>query len=88
MKSPSNYALDCDGMIHVVLIIIIFLFGAQRQSSFSKVFHHLGVYFLRFVGLLYGESGVKAYPEDHVCVQNSLLRELSSWDLKRVSRHG
>ena len=30
--------------------------------------HHLGVYFLRFVGLLYGESGVKAYPEDHVCV--------------------
>ena len=67
-------------MIPIVLIIhffssfssfiyfILFLFGAQRRSSFSKVFHHLGVYFLRFIGLLYGESEVKAYPEDHVCV--------------------
>ena len=84
MKSPLDCARDSDWMIRIVLIIIIiivfiillflflflflFLIGAQRRSSFSKVSHHLGVYFLRFIGLLYGESGVKAYPEDHVCV--------------------
>ena len=50
------------------LFLFIFLFRAQRRSSFSKVSHHLGVYFLKFVGLLYGESGVKAYPEDHMRV--------------------
>ena len=73
-------------MIHIVIIIIIiimfffFFFGAQRRSSFSKVPHQLGLYFLRFVKLFHGESGVKTYPEDHVCVcvQDSLLRELSS----------
>ena len=71
MKSPSDCAQDSDRMIHIVfiiIIIIIVLFRAQRRSAFSKVSHHLGVSFLRFVELLHGESGVKAYPEDHVCV--------------------
>ena len=77
MKSPSDCAWDSDWMIHIVIIFIIItiiiifflhFFWAQRRSSFSKVSHHLGVYFLRFVGLLYDGSVVKAYPEDHVCV--------------------
>ena len=67
-------------IISIYIYIYIYLFRAQRRSSFSKVSHHLGVYFLRFVELLHGESVVKAYPKDHVCVcvHNSLLRELSS----------
>ena len=40
--------------------------------------------FLRFIELLHGESGVKEYPGDHmcVCVRDSLLQELISRYLK------
>ena len=61
-------------MIHIVVNIYIYIYiyiycmGLKGSPFFSKVSHHLGVYFLRFVGLLYGEFEVKAYPEDHVCV--------------------
>ena len=80
MKSPSDCARDSDWMIHIVIIVIViiiiiilfislFLFGAQRRSTFSKVSHHLGVYFLRFVGLLYGESRSESIPRrSRVCV--------------------
>ena len=53
--------------IYIYKFFFFFFFWDQRRSSFSKVSHQLGVYFLKFVGLLYGESGVKAYPEIHVC---------------------
>ena len=56
--------------IYFLFLFLFFLYylGLKGDPLFSKVSHHLGVYFLRFVELLHGESGVKVYLEDHVCV--------------------
>ena len=82
LKIPSDCARDSDWMIHLYRTIIFFLLyiiGAQRRSSFFEGVPSLRcLNFPKFVELLHGEFGVKAYPEDHVCMCDSLLREMIS----------
>ena len=73
--------------IYIYIYIYIYL-GLKGDLLFLRCLSLRCLSFPRFVEPLPGESGVKAYPEDHVCWRDSLLREMISEDLKGVARHG